>query len=68
MPSLDDWEKEWTENSQRSVEPKLLTAVLDQGLQKSLAHLTQEESLRKIQRHQAGDCGDVCMEDRLAND
>ena len=24
VPSLDDWEKEWQENSQRSVQPKLL--------------------------------------------
>jgi hypothetical protein len=24
VPSLDDWEKEWGENSQRSVQPKLL--------------------------------------------
>jgi hypothetical protein len=24
MPSLDDWEKEWRKNSQRSVQPKLL--------------------------------------------
>jgi hypothetical protein len=24
VPSLDDWEKEWGRNSQRSVQPKLL--------------------------------------------
>jgi hypothetical protein len=24
VPSLDDWEKEWRKNSQRSVQPKLL--------------------------------------------
>jgi hypothetical protein len=24
MPSLDDWEKEWDKNFQRSVQPKLL--------------------------------------------
>jgi hypothetical protein len=24
VPSLDDWEKEWGENSQRNVQPKLL--------------------------------------------
>jgi hypothetical protein len=24
VPSLDDWEKEWQENPQRSVQPKLL--------------------------------------------
>jgi len=24
VPSLDDWEKEWVKNSQRSVQPKLL--------------------------------------------
>jgi hypothetical protein len=24
VPSLDDWEKEWGKNSQRSVQPKLL--------------------------------------------
>jgi hypothetical protein len=24
MPSLDDWEKEWGNNLQRSVQPKLL--------------------------------------------
>ena len=34
----------------------------------ALAHLTQEDILRGIQRHQAGDWGDVCAEDRQAND
>jgi hypothetical protein len=24
VPSLDDWEKEWDKNAQRSVQPKLL--------------------------------------------
>jgi hypothetical protein len=24
VPSLDDWEKDWQENPQRSVQPKLL--------------------------------------------
>jgi len=24
VPSLDDWEKEWGKNSQRSAQPKLL--------------------------------------------
>jgi hypothetical protein len=24
VPSLDDWEKEWKKNPQRSVQPKLL--------------------------------------------
>jgi hypothetical protein len=28
IPSLDDWEKEWGENSQRSVQPKLLPVDL----------------------------------------
>jgi hypothetical protein len=32
------------------------------------AQLTQEDILIGIQRHQAGDWGDVCAEDRLAND
>jgi integrase len=27
VPSLDDWEKDWTENPQRSVQPKLLPFV-----------------------------------------
>jgi hypothetical protein len=34
----------------------------------ALAHLTQEDILLGIQRHQAGDWGDVCAEDRQAND
>ena len=34
----------------------------------ALAHLTQEDILLGIQRHQAGDWGDVCGEDRLTND
>ena len=34
----------------------------------ALAHLTQEDILHGIQRHQAGDWGDVCAEDRQAND
>ena len=25
VPSLDDWEKDWQENPQRSVQPKLLS-------------------------------------------
>jgi hypothetical protein len=24
VPSLDDWEKEWEKNSQRTIQPKLL--------------------------------------------
>ena len=34
----------------------------------ALAHLTQEDILHGIQRHQAGDWGDVCAEDCQAND
>lgn len=34
----------------------------------ALAQLTQEDILRGIQRHQAGDWGDVGAEDRQAND
>jgi hypothetical protein len=32
VPSLDDWEKEWGENSQRSVQPKLLPMDFRQPL------------------------------------
>jgi hypothetical protein len=34
----------------------------------ALAQLTQEDILRGIQRHQAGDWGDVCEEDRKENE
>jgi len=34
----------------------------------ALAHLTQEDILLGIQRHQAGDWGDICANDRQAND
>lgn len=34
----------------------------------ALVRLTQEEILRGIQRHQAGDWGDLCAGDRQAND
>jgi hypothetical protein len=34
----------------------------------ALSHLTQEDILRAIQRHQSGDWGDVCAEDHAAND
>ena len=34
----------------------------------ALAQLTPEDILRGIQRHQAGDWGDLCAEDRQAND
>jgi hypothetical protein len=34
----------------------------------ALAHLTEEDILRGIQRHQAGDWGDLCAEDRQVND
>jgi hypothetical protein len=27
VPSLDDWEKDWTDNPQRSVQPTLLPVV-----------------------------------------
>lgn len=34
----------------------------------ALSQLTQEEILTGIQRHQAGDWGDVCADDKQAND
>jgi hypothetical protein len=34
----------------------------------ALEHLTQEDILRGIQRHQAGDWGDLCAEDCQTND
>ncbi len=34
----------------------------------ALAQLTQEDILMGIQRHQAGDWGDMAAEDREAND
>jgi len=37
VPSLDDWEKEWGKNSQRSVQPKLLSV----DFQSPLAAVTQ---------------------------
>lgn len=34
----------------------------------ALSRLTQEDILRGIQRHQSGDWGDICAEDRQVND
>ena len=34
----------------------------------ALEHLSQEDILTGIQRHQAGDWGDVCEDDRKEND
>ena len=34
----------------------------------ALSQLTHEDTLRGIQRHQAGDCGDVSDEDRQENE
>ena len=34
----------------------------------ALRQLSQEDVLRALQRHQAGDWGDVCQDDRQAND
>jgi hypothetical protein len=38
LASLDDWEKDWQENPQRSVLPKLL---LPEGLRSPLAAMVQ---------------------------
>jgi integrase len=37
VPSLDDWEKDWQENPQRSVQPKLLPV----GFRSPLAAIAQ---------------------------
>jgi Zn/Cd-binding protein ZinT len=37
VPSLDDWEKDWQENPQRSAQPKLLPV----NFRSSLASLAQ---------------------------
>jgi hypothetical protein len=34
----------------------------------ALSHLTNEDVLKGIQRHQAGDWGDVCEQDRKENE
>lgn len=34
----------------------------------SLLHLTQEDILRAIRRHQSGDWGDLCAEDQVENE
>jgi len=34
----------------------------------ALSHLTQEDILRATQRHQSGDWGDLCADDRAANE